>query len=297
METAEEWADSRDFDRGFTDAEVSLHYVAAGPREAETVLLLHGFPEFWYTWRHQLQQLAEQFRVVAPDLRGYNVSDRPDGVAAYRLDALREDLFDLVQDVGAGTVHLVGHDWGGAVALSFARHHPGHVRRLVVENALDPERLGAQLRSRQLLRSWDGVIYQLPRIPERLLAADDYRSLSSRFESAADGDAFTEDDIRRFRATWERDGALTAALNHYRALARSTLKGAVPLSRRHRVIVPALLLWGENDPAIAPGTAERVAAGIDDPELRRLGCGHWPHVERADAVTEALIAFLDGAEV
>lgn len=293
MESAEEWAESQGYDRGFTGGEVSLHYVAAGPREAPTVLLLHGFPEFWYAWRRQLDALADRFRVVVPDLRGYNRSDRPEGVRAYALDRLRQDVFELIQDVGAGTAHIVGHDWGGTLALSFARHHPGHVRRLVVENTLDPERLAAQLRGRQLARMWYAGLFQLPRLPERLLAADDYRTLRSWFEAAGDGDAFTGEDLARYRRTWEREGALTAALNYYRALGRSALWGAVPLSRRSRIIVPTLVLWGGADRTLRPEVADRVAAGIDDPDVRRFpDAGHWPHAERPDAVTDALLSFL-----
>lgn len=296
MQTAEEWAADRGFETGFAEtSEVRLHYVAAGPASAPLVVLLHGFPEFWYTWRDQIGPLSEEFRVVAPDLRGYNRSDRPRGVDAYGLDRLRTDVYELLQSLGHGSAHLVGHDWGGALALSFARHHPAHVDRLVVANTLDPERPGAQLRGAQLLRSWYTGFFQLPRLPESVLSAGEFRTLRSLYDDTAVPDAYTETDMDRYRVAWERDGALTAAINYYRALGRSTLRDAVGLGGADRIYVPTRVLWGDDDTALRPQVADAICRGIDDPELKRYEeATHWLHAEFPARFTDDVRAFLTG---
>lgn len=294
MDTAEDWADARGYERGFADcSEVELHYVAAGSRESPLLLLLHGFPEFWYTWRRQLDPLAKEFFIVAPDLRGYNLSDRPDGVAAYGLSRLRRDLFQLIQAFDYGAAHVVGHDWGGALALSFARHHPAHVDRLVVANTLDPERPRAQIRGTQLLRSSYTAFFQLPWLPEKLLAAREFRALRELFEETAVPGAYTETDLERYRVAWERPGALSAALNYYRALGRTTCKQLMRMRGADRIYVPTCILWGNEDPALRPSVADDVAAGIDEPKLRRYpDATHWLHAEYPDRLTDDIREFL-----
>jgi pimeloyl-ACP methyl ester carboxylesterase len=293
MQTAEEWAEARGFETGFVETpEVDLHYVAAGPESAPPVLLLHGFPEFWYAWRKQLGPLAEDYRVVAPDLRGYNRSDRPRGVEAYGLGRLRNDVYELIQAFGHGSAHVVGHDWGGALALSFARHHPAHVDRLVVANTIDPERLGAQIRGKQLLRSWYTGFFQLPWLPETALSAGGFRALRGLYEETAVPDAYTDRDIERYRAAWAHDGSLRAALNYYRALGRHTLRGA--LSSTQRIYVPTRVLWGEDDTALRPQVADAICRGIDDPELKRYDdATHWLHAEYPERFTADVCEFLE----
>ncbi|RNJ27041.1 alpha/beta fold hydrolase [Halosegnis longus] len=286
---AEQWATDEGFEVDFADCSVGpIHYVAAGPETAPLVLLLHGFPDFWYTWRDHIAPLAAEYRVVAPDLRGYNRSVRPRGVASYRLDRLRTDVYELIQQLGYGTASVVGHDWGGSLALSFARHHPAHVDRLVVANTLDPERLAAQLRGRQLLRSWYSGFFQLPWLPERALGARDYRAMCDLFR---DRHGYDETDIERYRGAWERDGALTASINYYRALGRQTLKH--PLGSPARVVVPTKLLWGTDDFALRPSVLDRLASGIDDPTVERYeGASHWLHADEPDRFCEDVRAFL-----
>ncbi|MDZ7746942.1 MAG: alpha/beta fold hydrolase [Halobacteriales archaeon] len=285
---AEQWADTEGLDIGFADCSVGpIHYVADGPETAPLVLLLHGFPDCWYTWRDHIAALADDYRVVAPDLRGYNRSARPSGVAAYRLARLRTDVYELIQELGYGTASLVGHDWGGSLALSFARHHPAHVDRLVVANTLDPERLAAQLRGRQLLRSWYSGFFQLPWLPERVLRADDYRAMRELYRDIG----CDETDIERYLGAWRREGSLTASVNYYRALGRQTLRH--PFGSPARVVVPTKLLWGTDDIALRPSVLNRLAGGIDDPTVERYeGASHWVHTHQPDRFREDVRAFL-----
>lgn len=297
MDTAEDWADDRGFDRGTVDcSEVDLHYVAAGSRESPMCLLLHGFPECWYTWRHQLEPLADDYFVVAPDLRGYNRSDRPREVAAYDLPRLLNDVYELVQAFDHGSAHVVGHDWGGALGLSFARHHPAHVDRLVVANAIDPERLGAQLRGWQLLRSWYAFYFQLPRLPETMLTARGCRLLERLYDDTAVPDAYTDDDLARLHVTWERDGALRAAVDHYRALGRRTVRRALAFDYPPRIYVPTRLVWGGADDLVPTSVAGAIADGIDDPETVTFDdATHWLHAEYPERFTETVVEFLRSA--
>ncbi|MFC7177049.1 alpha/beta fold hydrolase [Halosegnis marinus] len=215
------------------------------------------------------------------------------GVEAYGLSRLRNDVYELIQSFGRGSAHLVGHDWGGSLALSFARHHPAHVDRLVVANTLDPERLGAQIRGTQLLRSWYTGLFQLPRVPEAALSADDFRALRALFDATATEDAYTDADLDRYRVAWEREGALRAGVNYYRALGRSTLRDALSLRGPERIYVPTRVLWGQDDEALRPAVADALCDGIDDPDLKRYDdATHWLHAERPERFVEDVRAFL-----
>ncbi|MFD1730552.1 alpha/beta fold hydrolase [Deinococcus malanensis] len=150
---------------------VRLHYVEAGPAAGPLVVLLHGFPEYWRAWEHQIGPLARAgFRVVAPDMRGYNLSEKPQDIEAYRVQTLQEDIAKLIRALGAGRAHVVGHDWGGIVAWQLAIRQPEAVDRLVILNAPHP---GAARRGmkhpEQLKRSWYVYLFQLPVLPELLL--------------------------------------------------------------------------------------------------------------------------------
>lgn len=294
MDTAEAWADARGLERDRVDVGgVRLHRVAAGDPDDPLVVLLHGFPEFWYAWRDHLEPLAGDYRVVAPDLRGYNLSDRPRRVRDYRLAALRRDVVGLLDAAGADEAALVGHDWGGSVALSVARHRPHRVGRLVVANTVDPERVPAQLRGRQLLRSWYAGLFQVPWLPERLLALGDYRPLRATVADAARPDAVDAADLRRYGAAWARPGAVRAGVNYYRALGRSLLRQGVSGREPAPVDAPTRLLWGERDAALRPEVADRLAAGVRDVDVVRFpDATHWLHVEAPERFRERVTSFL-----
>src|SRR5438270_1816807 len=230
---------------------VRLHYVEAGPQpatvkgRARLCLALHGFPEFWYAWRHQIPALAGAgFRAVAPDLRGYNLSDKPAGVAAYSLEALSGDVAGLISHLGERRARVAGHDWGGAVAWHLAIRHPDLIERLAILNAPHPAAFRRELGTlTQLLKSWYIFFFQLPRLPEKVIRAGNYAGLGRtlRQQPVRPG-AFTPEDIRRYKEALDQPGALTAALNWYRALFRRPV-GREPWVERP-VQVPTLLIWG-----------------------------------------------------
>lgn len=292
--------------------ELTLHLVELGRPEADdasrpVVVLLHGFPQYWYAWRHQLEPLAAAgYHVVAPDLRGYNRSERPDSVEAYRMEHHLADLRGLVDHLDADSVAVVGHDWGGAIVWEAAVRHPGLFDRQVVLNFPHPGPYKRELLTwRQLTRSWYVGFFLLPRLPERVLARDDYAFLDRLFrDDPVDPEAFSETDIRRYKRALSRPGALTAAVNYYRALipqySRRLLVEALPVVDTElprttaRIETPTMVVWGAQDSTVVPAMADGLEAWIPDVEVHRVAdASHWVQEDRPDAVTARLLEFLD----
>jgi pimeloyl-ACP methyl ester carboxylesterase len=269
---------------------VRLHYVEQG--EGPLVLLLHGFPDFWYSWRRQLPALAAAgFRAVAPDQRGYNLSDKPAGVASYDVDRLADDAAALVRHFGGDApAHVVGHDWGGGVAWHLAARDPALVDRRAIVNAPHPARFARELRRpAQLARSWYMLFFQLPWLPERLFGARDCALLLRTLRRSAP-EAFGASELERYREAFERPHALEHAIDWYRAVARRSLR-AQPMG--YRIARPTMLLWGMRDPYLRPTLTEGLDRWIPDLRVERFdGVGHWAHVEAADRVNAMLVDFL-----
>jgi pimeloyl-ACP methyl ester carboxylesterase len=266
---------------------VRLHCVTLG--EGPLVVLLHGFPEFWYAWRRQIQALADAgFRVVAPDQRGYNLSDKPSAVAAYGTARLVEDVVAVIRAFGAEKAFVVGHDWGAGVAWSVAMEHPEMVERLVVLNGPHPERLLHAMRSPvQLIRSWYMFFFQLPWIPEEVAQLDGYELLLTPLrEEPLNPEAFGRDDLARYAEAYARPGALAAMINWYRAVFRGK-----HIDTR-RTEVPALVVWGEKDRHLG----REIATPSPDlvPNARVVfvpEATHWVQHDAPGLVNDELIAF------
>jgi epoxide hydrolase 4 len=284
-----------DLREGYSDlGEVRLHHVEAGPIDGPAVVLLHGFPDFWYSWRHQIPALAAAgFRVIAPDMRGYNLSSKPPGIRAYEAGRLAGDIRDLIRERALERAYLAGHDWGAAVAWVVAMRHPEVLERLAILNVPHPRRMLAALRrpSRQLLRSWYMFFFQLPWLAERAVGAGDWWMLRYSFEHDARPGAFTPADIDRYREAWSQPGAVEAMLGYYRATIRR------PPSTRGAGFTPVqartLVIWGERDRALGAELAE--PRHEDVPNLDRVvrlpEASHWVQHDEPDRVSELLIGF------
>jgi epoxide hydrolase 4 len=270
---------------------IELHAVAAGPTDGPLVVLLHGFPEFWYGWRRQIGPLAEAgLRVLVPDQRGYNLSDKPPGRAAYAIDALADDVLDLAKAVGRDRFAVVGHDWGGVVAWHLASREPERVRRAAVLNAPHPATLGTYARRHpgQALKSWYVGLFQAPALPELALSTAGHAWLRAALTRSSRPGTFAEEDLRRYREAWERPGALTAMLNWYRALPLYA-----GLLRPGRVRVPVRVVWGDRDAFLEPGLAEAGLALCERGEGFHLpDATHWVQHEEAGRVNALLAEFL-----
>ncbi len=269
--------------------DVQLHYVEAG--EGPLVVLLHGFPEFWYGWRLQIQPLAAAgFHVVAPDMRGYNLSSRPDGADAYDTAKLAADVRGLVHERGAESALLVGHDWGGTAAWATAMNHPEVVDRLAILNAAHPRKLSQGLHHPdQLRRSWYFFFFALPELPEGVVHANDWHFFRHFLQDA--DPAFTPEEIKHYVEAWSQPGAATGMINYYRSSVRQSQKRAQEALRP--IEAPTLVIWGQDDRYLGPELAE--PDQNDVPNLDRVervpDASHWVHHDQAELVTRMLTDF------
>jgi epoxide hydrolase 4 len=263
-----------------------MHSVEKG--RGPLVLLLHGFPEHWWTWRYQIDPLARAgFRVVAPDLRGYGETAGP---GPYDLRTVTRDVSELIRALGEDRAIVVGHDWGGALAWTLAANHPEQVERLIVINCPHPAQV-----PRAILRSPDQALrlsyfffFQLPWLPERALKKDGATAIRRMYRgNALDKSRFSDEEIQPFRDAILRPGAATAMLGWYRAAVRGALAGP----RLTKIRVPTLMIWGMQDRAlryehVVPGTEHRV----EDLRIERIeGCGHFAPAEQPERVNALLL--------
>jgi pimeloyl-ACP methyl ester carboxylesterase len=274
--------------------DVDLHYVEAG--EGPLIVLLHGFPEFWYGWRLQIEPLAAAgFRVVAPDMRGYNLSSRPDAVDEYDTGKLADDIRDLVHERGAESALLVGHDWGGTAAWATAMIHPEVVDRLAILNAAHPRQLSRGLHhSDQLRRSWYFFFFAVPELPEAVVHANDWHFFRHFLHDASP--AYTAEEIEHYVEAWSQPGAATGMINYYRSSVRQS-KGADAALRP--ISAPTLVIWGEDDGYLGTDLAE--PDHDDVPNLDRVerlpGASHWVHHDQPERVNRLLVDFFAPALV
>ncbi|HVM21077.1 MAG TPA: alpha/beta hydrolase [Egibacteraceae bacterium] len=282
---------------------IGLHWVEAG--DGPLVVLLHGFPEFWYSWRHQIPALAQAgYRVVAPDMRGYNESDKPTGYDAYTNRPLTGDVADLIRVCGEQRATIVGHDWGGWVAWMTAILHPEVVDRLVSLNIPHPRKFSKITEHpTQLIRSSYIGFFQLPDLPELALSAGGYAGLKRVLRAGtANKDAFTDADLDRYVEAFSRPGALTSALAYYRAAGRRVLGLSrkpprtpdMPEAPRRSSTVhaPTMVIWGPEDPVFNRDLADPGDA-VPDRRVEIIeGAGHFVQSEAPDRVNELLLDFL-----
>ena len=281
---------------GFADVgDVRLHYAECGAGD-DLVILLHGFPECWYSWRHQLPVLGRNHHVIAPDMRGYNLSDKPPRVQDYLIEKLVQDIVGLIRYFGGNKAAIVAHDWGAGVAWALAQRHPEMVSRLVAMQVPPPAAWRANFTLRQLRRSWYMFFFQLPRLPESWARKNDFARLEKMYqETTVRRDVFTDEDIEVYKSALRQPGALTAGINYYRAnVFKSLFRGGAETPKEDgRIRVPTLFIYGEQDHAILPETVRGVSRFIDAPysELRIPKSAHWVQNEAVAEVNEALLQF------
>jgi pimeloyl-ACP methyl ester carboxylesterase len=264
-----------------------LHYVEAG--EGPLIVLLHGFPEFWYGWRLQIQPLAAAgFRVVAPDMRGYNLSSKPDSVASYAGDLLAADVRGLIHERGAESAMLVGHDWGGTAAWTTAMNHPEVVDRLAILNAAHPRKLLQGLHHPgQLRKSWYFFFFDLPDLPETVVHANRWHFFRHFLHDAHP--AYTPEEIDRYLKAWSQPGASTGMINYYRSSVRQKHAEA----QIRTISAPTLVIWGQRDRYLGQELAE--PDHDDVPNLDRVerlpDASHWVHHDEHERVNQLLTDF------
>jgi pimeloyl-ACP methyl ester carboxylesterase len=271
---------------------INLHVAEAGPSEGPLVVLLHGFPEFWYSWRNQIAPLAEDgFHVLAPDQRGYNLSDKPQGIGSYDLDHLAADVIGLADHFRHEAFSLVGHDWGASVGWWLAGRHPSCMRRLVVLNAPHPAVWLDAMRNHPVQKRKSGYVrlLELPYLPEFLIGINRSKALAKGFRASIRPDAFTEGDLSEYRKAWAQPRALSATINYYRAVLRKAL---LPASQ-YQITCPTLVIWGKRDVYAIPELAEASSRLCVNCRIEYLDRStHWVQHDEPGRVNELLAEFL-----
>ena len=271
---------------------IQLHVVQAGPKSGIPVVLLHGFPEFWYGWRKQIPALVEAgCRVIVPDQRGYNLSDKPKGVKKYDVTTLVEDIIGLIDALEYEKVNLVGHDWGAVVAWALALLHPERLHKVSIMNVPHPAVMRRFLTRdiEQIRRSWYVFFFQLPWIPEMGMKQNNWRGAVGALRGSGKIHTFTNDDIMKYKEAWSQPGAMTSMINWYRAVIRHMPK----LPEDPRIKVPTLMMWGMKDVALSHRMARPSMDYVEQGNLILFpDATHWVQHDATEEVNHYLIDFL-----
>ena len=272
---------------------IRMHYVTQG--NGPLIVFLHGFPEFWYSWRYQMPFLAELgYTVVAPDLRGYNDTDKPR--TGYDVPTLVGDIAGLIKGLGQEKAVIVGHDWGGALAWAFAMSYPQMTERLIVMNAPHPQAMQRAFRTlKQLRKSWYMFAFQLPWLPENALLRNNAYEIGRMLKGAAvQKSAFPNEVLATYQEAMSKPGAMTAALNYYRQLFRHPLRSAKNYTS---IGVPTLLIWGEQDIALGIELTYDLEQWVPNIQIKRIpDSGHWVQQEKPELVNTLMAEFLRGKD-
>jgi epoxide hydrolase 4 len=273
---------------------IEMHVVETGQAGGPVLLFLHGFPEFWWGWRQQMAHFADLgYRVIVPDQRGYNYSSKPRRLKAYGMRQLSDDIAELIKQLGNAPVHLIGHDWGGAVAWAVALRYPQLLEKLIILNMPHPQvlRQAFQKIPKQLLKSWYIGFFQLPLLPEKLLRFHNFALLEQSMLRSAHRGTFSPQDMEHYKRAWQQPGALTAMLNWYRAALQGTLHLSGPIT------TPTLLIWGRQDRALSHELAAPSIAQCEQGQLVMLDdATHWLQHEKPGEVNELIQHFIRSKE-
>jgi pimeloyl-ACP methyl ester carboxylesterase len=274
---------------------VRLHVVQAKPEnltgDTKLVVFLHGFPEYWESWHHQLEAMQKAgYWAVAPDMRGYGDSDKPFEVGEYEVEKLAADIAGLIKALGRTKAVVVGHDWGGIVAWMFAQQHQDLLERLAILNVPHPLRMQKALERspRQMLKSWYMFFFQLPKIPELAVARNDYEFARKTFAA----DRIPADDIEKYVAALRKPGVVRSALNYYRAAIRRLVKGRIPTMEV--IDRPVLVIWGDRDRFLGKELADPPTRFVPNQRVVHLpDSTHWVQNDGRERVNELLIEFIE----
>jgi epoxide hydrolase 4 len=289
--------DTRGFEHRFIETNgVKLHVLVGGG--GPLVLLLHGWPECWATWRHLLQPLKDAgFTVAAPDLRGFNLSEKPSGVSEYTMDKVSADVVGLIKALGFQKAHVIAHDWGGAVAWYLAQTRDDVVDKLVIANCPHPELFVKRLRKHpsQLKATYYMFVFQVPVVAEKLIERNGFDVLGKmmKYQPKKRG-AFDDEDVRVYKEAMGQPGAVTSSLNYYRASFRESFsRPARPDGWKNVVERPTLVLWGMNDPALPPENLDGLDKVVKNLHVVRIPeCSHWVQHDKPEVMLDESVRFL-----
>lgn len=269
---------------------IRMHYVMQG--EGPMIVLLHGFPEFWYSWRYQIPFLAEHgYTVVAPDLRGYNETDKPR--KGYDIPTLLLDITGLIKGLGQQRAIIAGHDWGGVLAWAFAMSYPAMTECLIIMNAPHPAAMMREMRTlKQLRKSWYVFAFQIPWLPEYLLGRNNAHEIGRMLRGAAlQKSAFPPEVTAKYQKAMSKPGAIHAAISYYRQLFLRLPRSLKTYEAQ--IQAPTLLIWGEQDIALGIELTTGLERWVNDLQIKRIAdSGHWVQQEQPEVVNQFMLDFL-----
>jgi pimeloyl-ACP methyl ester carboxylesterase len=264
---------------------IKLHTAFSGPKNGKPVFLLHGFPDAWFGWKSQIHALASVgFRVIAPDQRGYNLSDKPKGKTKYRMNILTQDILGLADTLGLDRFHLAGHDFGAMVSWSIAMFSPERLFRLVIANVPHPHVMQQYIRKNlaQLRKSWYAFFFRIPKLPERFVRRRNWNRLMSAMAKG-----LSEEEQNRYRDAWAQENAITSMINWYRAV---SIRSSSQSNASSRITVPTLILWGKQDPHISYEMAQLSEAVCENGQLITFEeASHWVHQDEPDRFNQLMV--------
>lgn len=289
---------------------IRIHYMEEKPENAkELIIFLHGFSQFWYVWKPYLDYFSNRgFHVVAPDMRGFNDSDKPKTKSSYDMKYLMKDVLDLIAHFGYEKAIVVGHDWGGSTLWELAEHYPEKIEAAIVINSPHRGAYAANIRKnpllnlRQSLRSWYIYFFQLPYLPEWVMRCCNFAWLEHNFRSwARKEDAFSDEDIERYKAALRKPGALTSTINYYRAntfgeFGMGVVRASMGKKQFGQIHVPSLLIWGDQDPPLDIRLTDNMDGFFSGTfkSVHITDGSHWVLQEHFDRVCKEIERFIDG---
>ncbi|MFN8321575.1 MAG: alpha/beta hydrolase [Chitinophagales bacterium] len=269
---------------------IQLHYIEEGT--GELVILLHGFPEFWYGWKNQIPVLSKQYRVVAPDMRGYNLSDKPENISDYHIEILAEDIAELIKALGEEKAIVVGHDWGAAVSWAVAAFHPDVVKKLAILNVPHPNEMSRALMGfnfAQWKKSWYIFFFQLPFIPEKVVGtATFFKNTFNKMLMKKS--AISDEDFQKYITAYSQPNAVKSTIAYYRSAFRSTFSKQRPFPK---IKMPVIMLWGEHDIALGKEMTYNTKRYCENSLeiVYDSTSGHFVQHDNPDWVNEKLLKF------
>lgn len=272
---------------------VNIHYAESGT--GRLVIFLHGFPEFWYAWRRQLEALGRTHHAVAVDMRGYNLSSKPGSTKHYKAKEVVKDVIALADRFGADKFSVVGHDWGGVIAWRLASDHPDRVEKLVVINAPHPAIMKRELLHNSKQRRASSYILFL-RLPgaAKLLSASKFKLLRPILDRGLRQGYFDENDVEEYLKAWSQPGAMRGSVSYYKAIDMTSAFGKDGEIDERRIMVPTLVIWGEGDRYLLPGNLDGLEAYVENLTIRRIpDASHWIVHEKPELVNDLIRDFID----
>lgn len=273
---------------------IRLHYAEQG--EGDLIILLHGWPEFWYCWRKQIPELAKHYHVVAPDLRGFNESDKPSKVSEYKIETVTKDIVELIEKTGHTKATVIAHDWGGAVGYELGMNYPEKLNKLIIMNSPHPSVMKKQLMTnpKQRKRSSYMFLFQIPLLPELFMKLTLRKTFTKSFRGwAYNKEQFPDDVIEEYVKAFSKKGAMRGGLNWYRAAFRSWKEDNK--KEKKPVSVQTLIIWGENDKALGKELTYDLDKYFSAPfEIKYIPkCSHWVQNEYPELVNQYILKFMN----